>query len=71
MKAATFTLFIFFTLISTSLLAQKATSSTSEDSLSNNLSKSGTTIGGYGNAFYQYNSAQQTSKLTWSVLCCS
>ncbi len=44
------------------LLAQKTTV-TSEDSLNNNLSKSSTTIGGYGNAFYQNNSRLQTSKV--------
>jgi hypothetical protein len=59
---STFTLFILFTLFSTSLLAQK-TNLTSEDSLNNNLSKSATKIGGYGNAFYQNNSRLETSKI--------
>jgi len=45
-----------------SALAQNALN-TSEDSLTNNLSKSSTTIGGYGNAFYQHNSNQQNSKV--------
>src|SRR6202000_825577 len=62
MQRSTFTLILFFTLLSTSLLAQKATV-TSEDSLNNNLSKSATTIGGYGDAFYQNNSRLQTSRL--------
>jgi len=58
-----FTPFIFFILLSSSLLAQKPTV-TSEDSLNNNMSKKGTTtIGGYGNAFYQRNSRLQTSNL--------
>lgn len=61
MKPATFTASVFFSLLSTSLFAQKAT--TSEDSLNNNTSKSATTIGGYGNVFYQRNSALQTSKI--------
>jgi hypothetical protein len=62
MKITTFTLFSFLTLISVRAFAQKAT--TTEDSLNNNQSKSGsTTIGGYGNVFYQRNSAAQTSKL--------
>lgn len=59
---STFTLFILFTLFSTSLLAQK-TNLTAEDSLNNNLSRSATKIGGYGNAFYQNNSRLQTSKI--------
>ena len=64
MKRQTFTLFIFFISLSTTLLAQK-TSVTSEDSLNNNLSKraTATTIGGYGDAFYQNNSRLQTSKI--------
>lgn len=59
---STFTLIVVFTFLSTSLLAQKA-ELTAEDSLNNNLSKSSTTIGGYGNAFYQNNSRLQTSRL--------
>ncbi|HEY4196485.1 MAG TPA: hypothetical protein VGM63_13170 [Mucilaginibacter sp.] len=62
MQRSTFTFLIIFTLFSTSVLAQKTTV-TSEDSLNNNLSKSATTIGGYGNAFYQNNSRLQTSRL--------
>src|ERR1700748_432264 len=58
----TFTLIVAFTCLSTCVLAQKTTL-TSEDSLTNNLSKSATTIGGYGNAFYQNNSRLQTSRL--------
>ena len=63
MQAKTFTLFIFFLFITGSLLAQKTIAVTSEDSLNNNLSKSATTIGGYGNAFYQRNANLGTSKL--------
>jgi hypothetical protein len=62
MQRSTFTFILFFTLFSTSLLAQKATV-TSEDSLTNNLSKSSTTIGGYGDAFYQHNSRLETAKI--------
>jgi len=62
MKTATFTLLISFSLLSTSVLAQKP-ATTSEDSLNNNSSKSATTIGGYGNAFYQHNSSLKTSKI--------
>jgi hypothetical protein len=62
MQQKTFTLLIFFFLLSGTLLAQKTTL-TSEDSLANNSSKSATTIGGYGNAFYQNNSRLQTSRL--------
>ena len=62
MKYLTFTLFIFFIFLSTGLFAQK-TILTSEDSLTNNMSKSATTIGGYGNAFYQRNSSLQTAKV--------
>src|ERR1700761_829355 len=63
MVRRTFTLFVLIMLASTSLWAQKTTPVTSEDSLNNNLSKSSTTIGGYGNAFYQNNSRTQTSRL--------
>jgi hypothetical protein len=62
MQQKTFTLIIFFFLLSGTLLAQK-TALTSEDSLASNSSKSATTIGGYGNAFYQNNSGLQTSRL--------
>jgi hypothetical protein len=62
MQRSTFTFLIIFSLFSTGVFAQKTTA-TSEDSLNNNLSKSATTIGGYGNAFYQNNSRLQTSRL--------
>ncbi|MDB5024020.1 MAG: hypothetical protein JWP78_1775 [Mucilaginibacter sp.] len=62
MKYLTFTLFLFFSFLSSRLLAQKAILTT-EDSLTNNLSKSATTIGGYGNSFYQRNSSLQTAKV--------
>lgn len=58
-----FTLLISLFIISQAVFAQKSANTTSEDSLNNNLSKSATTIGGYGNAFYQRNSAQGTSKI--------
>jgi len=62
MRISTFTLLIVSIFISTSALAQKNT--TTEDSLNNGLLKLGnTTIGGYGNAFYQNNSATKTAKL--------
>src|SRR5579872_1710168 len=63
MKHITFTLLTVSALISTNALAQKTTGTTTEDSLSNDQSKSATTIGGYGNVFYQRNSASQTSKV--------
>jgi len=63
MKHITFTLLVLLALISTDVLAQKTTGTTPEDSLSNNQSKSSTTIGGYGNVFYQRNSVSQTSKV--------
>jgi len=63
MKRYTFTLLILLSLFSTQLFAQQTPITTSEDSLNNNLSKSSTTIGGYGNAFYQRNSRTQTSNL--------
>jgi len=63
MQTKTFTLSIVFLLIAGALFGQKTATTTSEDSLNNNLSKSSTTIGGYGNAFYQRNSNLQTSKL--------
>jgi hypothetical protein len=59
MQSKTFTLSLLFLFASGSLLAQ-----TSEDSLSNNnLSKSSTTVGGYGDAFYQRNNNLGTSKI--------
>ncbi|WP_183560177.1 hypothetical protein [Mucilaginibacter sp. SP1R1] len=68
MHAKNFTLLISLLFISGSLLAQQATNTTAEDSLNNNslsnsISKSSTSIGGYGNAFYQYNSKQKTAKV--------
>lgn len=63
MLRKTFTLLSLFTFFSGALFAQKTTNTTSEDSLNNNLSRSSTTIGGYGNAFYQRNSSQETSKI--------
>ncbi len=62
------TLFLLsFLLVSGSLFAQQQTigvARTSEDSLNNNsLSKSSTTIGGYGDAFYQRNNSLGTSKI--------
>jgi hypothetical protein len=63
MQAKTFTLSIFFLFIAVTLFAQKAPPVTAEDSLNNNLSKSTTTIGGYGNAFYQRNANLGTSKI--------
>ncbi|MGZ3871602.1 MAG: hypothetical protein ACXVJD_01725 [Mucilaginibacter sp.] len=62
MQTKTFTLLFVFLFSAGPLLAQKSIT-TSEDSLNNNLSKSATTIGGYGNAFYQRNNNLGTSKL--------
>lgn len=60
MQAKNFTLSILLLFISASVFAQQ----TSEDSINNNsLSKSSTTIGGYGNAFYQRNNNLGTSKI--------
>lgn len=59
MQAKTFTLLLSFLFVSGSLLAQQ----TSEDSLNSNTSKSSTTIGGYGDAFYQRNNNLGTSKV--------
>ncbi|MDN3580297.1 hypothetical protein [Mucilaginibacter flavus] len=61
-----FTLVISSLFISGTLLAQQPNNSTAEDSLNNNSAKnflSNTTIGGYGNAFYQYNKNQKTAKV--------
>jgi len=63
MRSATFTLTIFLALTSACLLAQKKTSTTSEESLNDTTNKSATVIGGYGNAFYQRNSKEQTSRI--------
>ncbi len=62
MQAKTFTLFILALFTCSALHAQQKLV-TSEDSLNNNLTKSGTSIGGYGNAFYQRNKNLGTSKL--------
>src|ERR1700761_356417 len=62
MQAKTFTLLAGFLLLTSALFAQKNIT-TSEDSLNNGLSKSATTIGGYGNAFYQRNNNLGTSKI--------
>jgi len=62
MRRKIFTLLTALLFIAQTLPAQKA-SSTSEDSLINSLSKTPTTIGGYGNAFYQRNANQGASKL--------
>lgn len=62
MKAKIFTLSFLSLTLSAAALAQTKTT-TSEDSLNNNLSKSATTIGGYGNAFYQRNNVAGTSRL--------
>ncbi|HVW97396.1 MAG TPA: hypothetical protein VHA56_15595 [Mucilaginibacter sp.] len=61
MQSKLFTLSAAFLFLSVSVFAQKLI--TSEDSLNNGLSKSATTIGGYGNAFYQRNNNLGTSKL--------
>jgi len=58
-KIFTFALLLFSSL---SVFAQQPVATTSEDSLSRNLSKTSTTIGGYGNAFYQRNSNLGTSR---------
>src|ERR1700744_1184677 len=62
MQRSTFTFLLILIAASTAVFAQQLPK-TSEDSLLNNLSKSATTIGGYGNAFYQRNSSTQTSKI--------
>ena len=62
MQAKKITLSVALLFITSALVAQKNLT-TSEDSLNSNLSKSSTTIGGYGNAFYQRNSNQGTSRL--------
>src|ERR1700744_1529482 len=55
MQNRLFTLALILLFPAASAFAQK-TNATSEDSLINNLSKNtATTIGGYGNAFYQRN----------------
>jgi len=61
LKTFTFLSALLFT--AASLFAQTAPTATSEDSLNNNLSKSATTIGGYGNAFYQRNDNLGTAQM--------
>ncbi|WP_184548608.1 hypothetical protein [Mucilaginibacter sp. FT3.2] len=67
MHGKSITLIILSFFISGKLLAQQPNNSTAEDSLNNNSAKSSiltnTSIGGYGNAFYQYNSKQKTAKV--------
>ncbi|MDB4905012.1 MAG: hypothetical protein JWQ63_4293 [Mucilaginibacter sp.] len=63
MQTKIFTFLLFFLFIVTTAFAQKTNSATSEDSLNNNLTKSSTTIGGYGNAFYQHDANSGTSRL--------
>jgi hypothetical protein len=62
-----FTLIFLSFFVSGTLLAQQPNNSTAEDSLNNNTGKSSlltnTTLGGYGNAFYRYNSNQKTAKV--------
>ena len=56
------TILISLLLLSTALFAQRPLV-TAEDSVNNNTSKSSTTIGGYGNAFYQRNNNLGTSRI--------
>src|SRR5260221_11027944 len=63
MQTKIFTFLLFFLFIVATAFAQKTNSATSEDSLNNNLNKSSTTIGGYGNAFYQRDANSGTSRL--------
>ncbi|HEY8928129.1 MAG TPA: hypothetical protein VIM55_03000 [Mucilaginibacter sp.] len=63
MQAKTFTLSFLFLFSAATLFAQNTRPQTSEDSLNNGLSKSATTIGGYGNAFYQHNNSLGTAKI--------
>jgi hypothetical protein len=62
MQAKTFTILLAFLFISGVAMAQRP-GETSEDSLNNSLSKSTTSIGGYGNAFYQRNNNLGTSRV--------
>lgn len=62
MQAKTFTILLTTLFISGAAMAQRP-GQTSEDSLNNSLSKSTTSIGGYGNAFYQRNNALGTSRV--------
>lgn len=63
MQTKIFTLSSAFLFITGAVFAQATRLVTAEDSLNSGLSKSATTIGGYGNAFYQRNNFQGTSKL--------
>lgn len=62
MQARTFTILVASLFISGVAMAQKP-GQTSEDTLNNSLSKNVTSIGGYGNAFYQRNNALGTSRV--------
>ena len=57
------TALIFFLFISVFAFSQQAPPVTAEDSINTNTSKGTTTIGGYGDAFYQRNANQGTSRL--------
>ncbi|TSJ37233.1 hypothetical protein FO440_20940 [Mucilaginibacter corticis] len=57
----TFTLSLLLSVIAVAAYAQQPLSA--EDSLTRNLSSSATTVGGYGNAFYQNNSHLQSAKV--------
>jgi hypothetical protein len=63
MQTKIYFLFFVFFLLAGAVFAQKAPLVTSEDSLNTGLSKSATTIGGYGDAFYQRNANLGTSKV--------
>jgi hypothetical protein len=63
MQIKFFTLSVVLLLTTGALYAQKITAVTSEDSLNTGISKSATSIGGYGNAFYQRNNNLGTSKV--------
>ena len=62
MQAKTFTI-LFCSLFISGVAMAQVPGTTSEDSLSNSLSKSGTSIGGYGDAFYQKNQFLGTSRV--------
>ena len=63
MQSKIFTLSLVFLLTAGTLFAQKTVQVTAEDSINNGLSKSATTIDGYGNAFYQRNNFLGTSTI--------
>lgn len=63
MQTKIYTLSLAFLFITSALFAQTKPLVTAEDSLNNGFSKSTTTIGGYGNAFYQRNNFLGTSRL--------